>query len=769
MEITADLVIDVIPTNRRRVLDIKYTAMKRVVLGGEAAILLLVFLMGMLGLKNISVMHAGMENVVNVQAKKTQLVASMRSAVRTRMMHLLRMTIESDPFERDAELQSFYEVAGIYRTAYLEYVSYKLTEEEDRLSHEAAAIARASQQKARDWAEMIHLGSGPESGLKELQSEVEQGQVALLNKLGQLAWLQKQVLDDAENEMDIVLDDMTAAYMLIVLLVICLIVIISYLIIKYIQRSHMTLIEKNRALEHATEVKSRFLATMSHEIRTPMNGVMGIASLLGQTSLDSQQREYIELIESSGDRLLLLINDILDFSKIEAGHMIAASTVFSFNNLVYECVDIMQAAAQKKGLELVLDLAPETHRMVQSDPARLRQVLTNLLSNAIKFTRRGAVLVSATSIGEDRIKLAVEDTGEGIPEAFQDRVFQPFSQAQDGSSRNYGGTGLGLAISHDLVRVLGGEMGFDSTVGVGTVFWCDIPVGAPSEQIAQHDSKHKRILLLDDLDISRQALSHALEYLGYQVTLAMNTNNAMDILFAAQRSGHCYDYFFVDQGLSGVDGQEFARVVRRTDGLQKVETILMVSKGAAVMQADDVIGVEAILVKPFKYESICELLTGTKDRSKSEDVNMADKKAVLPARDESSAGYMLIAEDNPVNQKVIVGMLQKLGYAVRVTENGKQALEAARQERFDLIFMDCQMPVMDGYEATAELKSLMQNEVIAVTPIIAITANALVGDREKCLAAGMDDFMSKPIKLQDLQEMADRWLKQNKSIRQSIA
>jgi signal transduction histidine kinase/DNA-binding response OmpR family regulator len=747
---------------------IKNNAMKQVVLTGQGIILFLVLLMGIIGLKNIATVYESMQYGTQLQVQKMQLVYSMRDAVRLRMMKLLEMQSESDPFVRDEELIRFYQLAGVYRDAYIKYVLLELALEEENLIQVISRLARETQDKARAWAEFLQISTNPQGADAELQRQVEVGQRALLDKLNQLVWIQKNLAQDVQIEMDRERNELVIYYGIIMVCGLLLIFAISWLMLNYLRRSHRELLEKNIALENATEVKSRFLATMSHEIRTPMNGVMGIASLLAETPLEEQQKEYVDLIQASGDRLLLLINDILDFSKIEAGHMKTLPVEFCFHELIYECVDMMAPSAQKKGLELILDLEPAVHRRLKADPARMRQVLINLISNAIKFTKRGTVLVHAAEHEQDTVRVTVSDTGTGIPDSFRESIFKPFSQAHDGSNRNYGGTGLGLAISRDLIRVMGGEMGYNSTVGIGTQFWFEFPAEPTQDKMAPGEDTYKRVLVLDDLDASRQAVSRALKFLGYQVELAMNTNNAMDMLYAADRNGRPYDFLLLDQSMPGLDGQSFARAVRRADGLSEVYTVLMVPMGSAILKASDIIGVDATLVKPFKYKLLREVLEGVAKPAAAKPAQTQGDKTVENEH-ESALGYLLVAEDNPVNQKVIVGMLKKLGYAVRVVENGREAVEAVRETKFDLVLMDCQMPLMDGYEATGVIKKMIHENEVSPIPVIAITANALVGDREKCIAAGMDDFMSKPIKLKELGELLSKWLEGGQLSEQSTA
>jgi CheY-like chemotaxis protein len=501
---------------------------------------------------------------------------------------------------------------------------------------------------------------------------------------------------------------------------------------------------------------------MSHEIRTPMNGVLGMLDLLRETDMTPAQHELLETAHSSGEILLGIINDILDFSKLEAGKFQVEQINFNLVELVDNSCAALAAQAHAKGLELNCSLPVDLPLRWQGDPLRIRQVLTNLIGNAVKFTAQGEVSVSVTSSvladSQNELRFEVRDTGIGISAAVQSQLFKSFSQADSSTSRSFGGSGLGLFISKKLVELMGGAIGINSDPGQGSCFWFTLPLvpSASVETVApsyeHYDPSGKRVLIVDDNATNRNILRTYLTRWGMDVDEADNGNAALIHLQPSALREVCYDLIVLDMKMPEMDGLTLAKCLAQIPALAKLPIILL-SSGDQLSPADyQGTGIVQRLMKPVRQMQLFEAMVNALQGS-----SQATPKPARPELERPSyqGKKVLVVEDNKINQKVIVAKLAKFDIVPDLAENGQLALDQMAHSTYDLIFMDCQMPVLDGYAATAELRLLEARQGIPHQTVIALTANALEGEREKCLAAGMDDYLSKPIISEQLKAILD--------------
>ncbi len=750
-----------------------------VLLSSFFIILVLMLFSAFITLNNFQGVSSQFNTVVTSNNQKVKQAYAMRDAIRLRKTSIIQMSEMEDFFDRDEELQNFYQYAGDYREARKILMKLIDSEDEIKLHEKMTEQTKIAQPTNKHVAELLLEEDVDNEVIQRVMSDALNYQDKLIQLLNELIELQNTKSESALASIKQLNISAQKSTYIITGIITFIVFIISIFIIQYVSRNNKFLKKAVDDAEQAAVAKSNFLASMSHEIRTPMNGVLGMLNLLLSSPLNKEQHHRATLAKSSAKSLLDIINDILDFSKIDAGKMELEMHDFDLRQVMGEISESLALQAQEKGLELVLDLTAVNCSMVKADTGRIRQIVSNLTGNAIKFTQQGEVIVRITlhSVSNTQWSLHgyVTDTGIGIADEKQPLLFESFTQADASVTRQYGGTGLGLSICKHLCELMHGEIHVSSELNKGSCF--SFKVLIEKSELAQTviprvNMSTLNILIVDDNAVSRRCIKKQLEYWGASITEAESGNTAIELCKTKTQfsSNDIYDIAFIDLQMPEMNGIELAKAIRGRAVFNDMKLVLMTPMNSR--SGDQYIsefGFNTYFPKPATTEDLINALdvvsedfqqkTNTKPPSSS-------RKSDSPSAKWPENTRVLLVEDNQVNQIVANGILSNLGLQVEVAENGVECLEHLKSkpdDYYSLVLMDCQMPEMDGFEATKQIRAATAGEAVMQIPIIALTANAMMGDKEKCLQAGMDDYLPKPLSPEKLQSKLEHWLlKDNK-------
>lgn len=722
---------------------------------GFTAVLILAILLTSLSLYRLQEFNSKVEVIVGVHTKKVALAFAMRDAILQRAISIYTMLATDDYFVRDAVLLRFYSYAGEYRARRKELVNIGIDSREREILERLEKAANQAQIEIRQAAEFL-MQDISEKVIAAAVSESMQKQKVLLDILDELIRLHQQYTEKAvlSNK-----NDYQFIWLMLVLLGILVLVVgilIARVVTRNVRNKSQELSAKNTELlkayseaEEATKAKSTFLANMSHEIRTPMTGVLGMLDLLRHTNLISEQKYFIDTAYNSAEALLVVINDVLDFSKIEAGKIDYESIPFDIGHLLEEVVGLYAKEAQDKGVEIISFIANDVPDYVSGDPTRLRQILNNLIGNAIKFTLEGEIYIglecssSESTEKTDYLKFEIRDTGIGISESAMKLIFNTFTQADESTTRKFGGTGLGLSICRQMVKLFDGKIGVESIEGKGSTFWFTVNL-VVSERRAICREKNRfnglTVYILSHSVGMREAVTNLIEHWGCVVITPTNQGEV------------------ISADIAILDVDELVRLnIINVFSLKKNIVNAKHSIGLFKVSENDAAGkakhfqLDASISRPVRRSSLFEVFSLLEGKAKIAAHNSENHhKTSLVKNHEIS---VLLVEDNPVNQQVASAILHKQGYKVDIAGDGQQAISLFGLNTYDVVFMDCQMPVMDGFEATRKIRNLEQDNDLNRTPIVALTANALDADRESCFLSGMDDFLVKPVRIKAIREI----------------